>query len=168
MICQPPPISSAVLDKGAQFKDNLIDPLSLFRYHAKKRMKPMESIKRVREWLRQSSYDMKTAEAMFISKRYIYAVFMCHLSIEKMLKGLYAQMRGDVPPKSHNLVFLIEKMKLELPEDIYDFVFMLNGLSVPTRYPDDLQNLLKVYNKAKTRKVLDRAKEVLKWLKAKL
>ena len=131
-------------------------------------MKTMESVKRVREWLRQSSYDMKTAEAMFISKRYIYAVFMCHLSIEKILKGLYTQMLGDVPPKSHNLIFLIEKMKLELPEDIYDFVFMLNGLSVPTRYPDDLQNLLKVYNKAKTRKVLDRAKEVLKWLKAKL
>jgi HEPN domain-containing protein len=146
----------------------LIDPLSLFRYHAKKRMKPMESVKRVREWLRQSSYDMKTAEAMFKSKRYIYAVFMCHLSIEKILKGLYTQMLGDVPPKSHNLIFLVEKLKLELPEDIYDFVFMLNGLSVPTRYPDDLQNLLKVYNKAKTRKVLDRAKEVLKWLKAKL
>lgn len=146
----------------------MIDPLSLFRYHAKKRMKPMESVKRVREWLRQSSYDMKTAEAMFKSKRYIYAVFMCHLSIEKILKGLYTQMLGDVPPKSHNLIFLVEKLKLELPEDIYDFVFMLNGLSVPTRYPDDLQNLLKVYNKAKTRKVLDRAKEVLKWLKAKL
>ena len=128
----------------------------------------MERMKRAQEWLRQSSYDMKTAEAMFKSKRYIYAVFMCHLSIEKILKGLYTQMLGDVPPKSHNLIFLIEKMKLELPEDIYDFVFMLNGLSVPTRYPDDLQNLLKVYNKAKTRKVLDRAKEVLKWLKAKL
>ena len=128
----------------------------------------MERMKRAQEWLRQSSYDMKTAEAMFKSKRYIYAVFMCHLSIEKILKGLYTQMLGDVPPKSHNLIFLIEKMKLELPEDIYDFVFMLNGLSVPTRYPDDLQNLLKVYNKAKTRKVLDRAKEVLKWLKARL
>ena len=128
----------------------------------------MDSMKRAKEWLRQSSYDMKTAEAMFISKRYIYAVFMCPLSIEKVLKGLYTQMLSDVPPKSHNLIFLIEKMKLELPEDIYDFVFMLNGLSVPTRYPDDLQNLLKVYNKAKTRKVLDRAKEVLKWLKAKL
>ena len=36
------------------------------------------------------------------------------------------------------------------------------------RYPDDLQNLLKVYNKAKTRKVLDKGKEVLKWLQAKL
>jgi HEPN domain-containing protein len=125
-------------------------------------------MKRAQEWLRQSSYDMKTAEAMFKSKRYIYAVFMCHLSIEKVLKGLYTQNLEDTPPKSHNLIFLIEKIKLELPEDIYDFVFMLNGMSVPTRYPDDLQNLLKVYNKAKTRKVLDRAKEVLKWLKAKL
>lgn len=128
----------------------------------------MERMKRAQEWLRQSSYDMKTADAMFKSKRYIYAVFMCHLSIEKVLKGLYTQNFEDVPPKSHNLVFLIEKIKLELPEDIHDFVFMLNGLSVPTRYPDDLQKLLKVYNKAKTREVLDRAKEVLKWLKAKL
>lgn len=125
-------------------------------------------MKRAQEWLRQSSYDMKTAEAMFKSKRYIYAVFMCHLSIEKVLKGLYTQNLEDAPPKSHNLIFLIEKIQLELPEDIYDFVFMLNGLSVPTRYPDDLQNLLKVYSKAKTREVLDRAKEVLKWLKAKL
>ncbi|MGE5841540.1 MAG: HEPN domain-containing protein, partial [Deltaproteobacteria bacterium] len=49
----------------------------------------MESMKRAQEWLRQSLYDMKTAEAMFIGKRYIYAVFMCHLSIEKVFKGLY-------------------------------------------------------------------------------
>lgn len=32
---------------------------------------------------------MKTAEAMFNSKRYLYAVFMCHLAIEKALKGIY-------------------------------------------------------------------------------
>jgi HEPN domain-containing protein len=49
---------------------------------------------------------MKTAEAMFKSKRYIYAVFMCHLSIEKVLKGLYAQMLPEVPPKTHNRGFL--------------------------------------------------------------
>jgi len=128
----------------------------------------MGSMKKSQEWLRQSAYDMKTAEAMFNSKRYIYAVFMCHLSIEKALKGLYTQILSEVPPKSHNLIFLIEKIKLGLPENDYDFLFMLNGLSVPTRYPDDLQNLLKVYNKAKTRKVLDKGKEVLKWLQARL
>lgn len=109
---------------------------------------------------------MKTAQAMFNSKRYIYAVFMCHLSIEKALKGLYSQTLDEVPPKTHNLIYLVEKIKLELPEKLYDFVFTLNGLSVPTRYPDDLQKLLKDYNKSKTGKVLDQGRETLKWLKA--
>jgi len=54
------------------------------------------------------------------------------------------------------------------PEDLYDFLFMLNGLSVPTRYPDDLKKLLKDYNKNKTRLVIDKGKEVLKWLKTRL
>lgn len=131
-------------------------------------MEPAEDTKRSQEWLKQAIYDMKTAEAMFNSKRYIYAVFMCHLSIEKVLKGLYTRILTEVPPKSHNLIFLIEKMKLELPENYYDFIFTLNGLSVPTRYPDDLQKLLKEYTKAKTGKVLEQAKEVLRWLRTKL
>ena len=111
---------------------------------------------------------MKTAEAMFSSKRYIYSVFMCHLSIEKALKGIYSQKLEGIPPKTHNLIYLVEKVKLELPDILYDFVFTLNGLSVPTRYPDDLQKLLKDYTKAKTGKILNQGKEVLKWLKTRL
>jgi HEPN domain-containing protein len=127
-----------------------------------------DHLKTAQEWLKQATYDMKTADTMFIGKRYIYAVFMCHLAIEKLLKGLYSQKFNDIPPKTHNLVFLIEKMKLELPEKYQDFVYTLNGLSVPTRYPDDLRKLLKDYTKAKTGKVLNQGKEVLKWLKARL
>jgi len=37
------------------------------------------------EWLKQADYDMDTADAMFTSARYLYAVFMCHLSIEKCI-----------------------------------------------------------------------------------
>jgi hypothetical protein len=74
----------------------------------------------------------------------------------------YAKTLAEVPPKTHNLVFLAEKLKIELPEYHYDFIFMLSGLSIPTRYPDDLQKLLKNYSKGKTGKVLEQAKEVLK------
>lgn len=48
-----------------------------------KRLKPSE------EWFTQAKYDLETAEAMFKTRRYIYTVFMCHLSIEKALKGVY-------------------------------------------------------------------------------
>ena len=43
---------------------------------------------------------------------------------------------------------------------------MLNGLSVPTRYPDDLDKLRKEYKKRRKGKVLEQGKEVLKWLRA--
>ena len=145
-----------------------VDPLPCLRYYQAINMKPSGNTKQPQEWLKQAAYDMKTAEAMFNSKRFIYAVFMCHLSIEKALKGLYTLALNEVPPKTHNLVYLIEKIKLELPGKLYDFIYTLNGLSVPTRYPDDLQKLLKDHNKVKTGKVLDQGKETLKWLKARL
>ena len=51
----------------------------------------MNSFKSHQEWLAQASYDLDTAEAMFKTGRYIYCVFMCHLSIEKALKACYVK-----------------------------------------------------------------------------
>ena len=118
------------------------------------------------EWLTQANYDMDTADYMFRGGRYMYAVFMCHLSLEKALKGRYAEKLGKEPPKTHNLLYLLEKMKLALPEDLFDFISTLNRVSVPTRYPDDLQRILKDYDKKKTKEVLDQSKQVLQWLSA--
>ena len=118
------------------------------------------------EWLTQANYDMDTADYMFRGGRYMYTVFMCHLSLEKALKGLYAEKLGKEPPKTHNLLYLLEKMKLTLPEALFDFISTLNRVSVPTRYPDDLQRILKDYDKKKTKEVLDQSKQVLQWLSA--
>jgi len=118
------------------------------------------------ELLRQADYDMDTADYMFKGGRYMYTVFMCHLSIEKALKGLYAEKLRKEAPKTHNLLYLIERTKLELPKDLYDFVSTLNRVSVPTRYPDNLRRMLKDYDKKRTKEVLDQSKRVLQWLSA--
>jgi len=125
-------------------------------------------VKSPQEWLKQADYDIKTAEIMFDNKRYFYAVFMCHLAIEKALKGIYLDRLKEIPPKTHNLVYLVEKIKLLLPENLYDSVFALNRVSVPTRYPDDIQRMLKDYNEERTKKVIESGKEVLQWLKKQL
>jgi HEPN domain-containing protein len=77
------------------------------------------------EWFKQANYDLDTAEAMFRSRRYIYSVFMCHLCLEKVLKGLLAK-RGDIPPKSHDLAFLLEKIGVDIPEQHAEYLEMLN------------------------------------------
>ncbi len=92
---------------------------------------------------------------------------MCHLSIEKALKGLIIHKNKEAPPKTHNLLYLIEIINLELPEDMYDFVFTLNRVSVLTRYPDNLQRMLNEYNMDKTKEILEKARELLEWLKTK-
>ena len=117
------------------------------------------------EWFKQADYDLKTAEAMLKTKRYIYTVFMCHLSIEKALKGLYAKKFKTNPPKIHNLNYFCEKIKLELNPEHQDFVDKLNTLSVPTRYPYELEKLLKDYKKDVTASVLNQTKELLICLK---
>ena len=119
------------------------------------------------EWFKQADYDMDTAEFMFSGERYFYSVFMCHLSIEKAIKGLYIRKFKDAPPKTHNLLYLLEFIDLDIPEDMYDFVFTLNRVSVLTRYPDNLQKMLEDYNKEKTNEILGKSKELLRWLKEK-
>jgi len=120
------------------------------------------------EWFKQANYDAKTAESLFKTGRFIYTVFMCHLSIEKALKGLYAKKFRKDPPKIHNLNYLCEKIGIKLTKEFQDFIDRLNNLSVPTRYPDELAKLLKDYKKDLTKKVLKQTKDLLLCLKGKI
>ncbi len=74
------------------------------------------------------------------------------LSIEKALKGPYVEKFSKDPPKIHDLVYFVKKIELTLPEEHEDFLNILNELSVPTRYPDELSKLLKEYKKNIKRK----------------
>jgi HEPN domain-containing protein len=97
--------------------------------------------KRSREWLKQADYDIDTAEYMFAGGKFFYAVFMCHLSVEKALKGLYQHCLKETPPKTHNLVYLLKKMNIRPEERVGKFIVRLNEASVATRYPEDIDNL---------------------------
>ena len=120
------------------------------------------------EWFAQAEYDMSNALYMLDGGRYFDAVFMCHLSIEKALKGLYQKVQEVFPPKVHNLVFLIEKIGLELPKDLYDSVFVINRVGILTRYPESLTKLDNDLDIEKTKEIFERNSEALQWLKAQL
>jgi len=121
--------------------------------------------KRAAEWLKQADYDIDTAEFMAKGGRYFYVVFMCHLAIEKALKGLYQQSLEQTPPKTHNLVYLMNKIGLKADQDKAKVIVRLNEANITTRYPDDIDKLKSVYTEEITRKILTEAKEILEWIK---
>jgi len=121
--------------------------------------------KRSREWLKQADYDIDTAEYMFTGGKFFYAVFMCHLSVEKATKGLYQQRLKETPPKTHNLVYLLKKINIRPPEKVGKFIVKLNEASVVTRYPEDIEKLQQQYTKDVTKNILEESKKVLEWIK---
>ena len=126
------------------------------------------AIKPPEEWFKQAQYDYDTAKAMFNAGRYIYTVFMCHLTIEKALKGLHAKNLQKNPPKTHDLNYLCKIIDIKLPDELRKFMDNLNDLSVPTRYPDEIGKLVKEYSKSKTTNILKLTKRLLSWIKENL
>lgn len=117
------------------------------------------------EWLTQADYDYQTAEYMFTGGRYAYTVFMAHLAIEKALKGIYQKKFNTIPPRTHSLIYFVNKSKLSPPEGIGKFLVKLDQASVATRYPEDLVKLQAVYTQEVVKEMLAQAKEAIAWAK---
>jgi len=63
-------------------------------------------------WIDISHYDLETAELMLNGKKYLYVGFMCHQSVEKILKAYYVFIHNSTPIKTHNLRRLAKKSNL--------------------------------------------------------
>ena len=125
----------------------------------------MEQQLKYEEWFFQSDYDLETAQYMLQAERNVYCIFMCHLSLEKALKGLYIKRLNQFPPKLHDLMYFVENLELE-PENIHkDFLIWLTTMSIITRYPEDLKNMIKKYSSEQTKSIYLQTKEIQQWIK---
>lgn len=116
-------------------------------------------------WIALSDYDLETARYMLASGRFLYVIFMCHLALEKMLKAHFTEVTQSIPPKTHDLIYLIRKSGLELPQAQLEFIGKINNASIPTRYPEDLQRTIAQYPESVARDYFKKTEEVLKWLR---
>ena len=116
-------------------------------------------------WIALADYDLETARRMLATRRFLYVVFMCHLALEKMLKAHVTESTQSIPVKTHDLIYLIKKSQLELPQEYLEFVGKINSASIPTRYPEDLQKALKEYPEPIAQDYLEQTTKVPQWLK---
>ena len=122
----------------------------------------------VKNWLESAQYDLETAEHVFNAGKYIYTIFLCHLSLEKILKARVEEIQAKTPPKTHNLRYLVKLGGLEPPEEMLNFLSKLSDVSIPTRYPEDFGELVKSYDKKAAEAYLSHAKEAFEWIKKSL
>ena len=100
---------------------------------------------KVTYWIEMSDYDFDTARAMLETKRYLYVAFMCHQTIEKILKAYWSKVLEEPPLKIHSLSRLAEKSGLgnDMSEEQTDFIDKLEPLNIEARYPSYKERLMK-------------------------
>jgi len=121
-------------------------------------------------WIELSDYDIKTAEAMLHSERYLYVGFMAHQAIEKILKAYFVKMKSKTPPFSHSLSFLAKQSDIyqNFSEKQRNFVDLLEPMNIESRYPTHKEQLMKSLTKKRCVEILENAQELLEWIKMKL
>ena len=126
--------------------------------------------KKAKYWLEMAEYDIKTAEAMLESKRYLYVGFMAHQTIEKIMKAYFVHVKNETAPFSHSLSFLAKQSGLyeKLSEEQMDFIDLLEPMNIEARYPTHKEQLLRSLTNKRCTEILEKTQELYRWIMQKL
>lgn len=119
----------------------------------------------IKYWVDLSNYDIITAKHMFETKRYPYCLFMCHLSIEKILKALIVQRSEEQTPYSHNLVNLAKQTDIKFSDSAKNLLSDLTEFNLEARYPEWQKEFYGKTDKNYTINYFNKSLKLQKWLK---
>ena len=126
----------------------------------------MDKAKQLKYWIEGAESDINSAEILVSNKKYLHGLFFCHLTIEKTLKALWVKEKEDFPPKTHNLIYLIDNLEnVSLDEQQVLFLSVLMKYQLEGRYPEYYP---KTPDIEVIRKYLLNTKDLFECLKAKL
>ena len=120
-----------------------------------------------RLWL-QALEDLETARIMLETRRYYASAFFSHQAAEKALVALFVHVKGEISPKTHNLLELLEHMGIE-DEEIVDAAMELNPEYVVSRYPDAANGVpAQMYNERIAKERFEEARRIVEYCERRL
>ena len=87
----------------------------------------IEKIKNHR--IETANNDFKTMHELFKAKSYHWALFVGHISVEKLLKAIFVKLHKKHAPPIHNLYRLAELCKIELTDAYADWLDTLTSFN---------------------------------------
>lgn len=127
----------------------------------------MDIIEKINYWIELSDEDLITAEIILKSERFLHFGFLCHLSVEKILKAYFWYSKQTEPPYTHSLLVLSSKSSLSglLNDNYKQLLYKLMPLNIEARYPSNKNEIYKLLTKEYCYNLLSETKEFLQWIK---
>ena len=117
-------------------------------------------------WLESSADSFRVMNLLYQNKEYTNALFFGHLTLEKLLKSVYAKRNPDAPqaPLVHNLVKLAVKCDIELDNGKREQFGLINTFCIEARYDDVKKEFYKKCTHEFTTEQIKIIKELRTWL----
>lgn len=119
-------------------------------------------------WIDSSDDNYKSMSNLFNAGEYMWSLFIGHLVIEKLLKAYYIKVVESSVPKTHDLLKLAIRAKLEISEKQKDSLQYITLFNIETRYEEYKRDFYKKFTKQFTAKNIKKIKEIRAWLKEKI
>ncbi|MFH1030647.1 MAG: HEPN domain-containing protein [bacterium] len=116
-------------------------------------------------WHAAGFRDWKTAQSLWELKRYDACLFFCHLTIEKLLKGLVVIKTKEPSPYIHNLEKLAHLAEITLSAETINNLRTITEFNIAGRYDDKKFAFYKKCTKNYSKKYLEISKKIIIWLK---
>lgn len=121
--------------------------------------------KQITYWIEGAKNDLDTAELLVSNDKILHSLFFCHLVIEKAIKACVVKATHEIPPKTHNLIYLTEKANLQLSNEYEIFIGVLMKYQLEGRYPEYQPEIPPI---EVVKEYLIITKSLLKWLENQL
>jgi len=122
----------------------------------------------VKHWIDTSDSDFEAMLTLFRSEIYHWALFMGHISIEKLLKAYYVKENQNHAPFTHNLYRLAELGNLEINEEYAEWLFKITTFNLNARYDDYKKEFYTICTADFTKEWIEKIKILQQWIKQKL
>ncbi len=120
--------------------------------------------RQINYWITSAQHDLSVAETLFQNNKYDWCLFLAHLVLEKIFKALYVKNIGRIAPRIHDLVRLAHLAKVELEEELLEFLDAVNTFNISTRYPDEKLKFYQLCTREFTENNFNQTKEIYKCL----
>ena len=120
--------------------------------------------KQIAHWRAGADEAFAGADTLFRDKRNLYALFFCHLGVEKALKAMVMEKTGKMAPFSHDLVYLARLAGIEVPDKKGKSLTRINSFCMEGRYGEALP---KAPNREMTSIWMEESKNIRQWLEKK-
>ena len=121
--------------------------------------------KQIQYWKQGADSDIETAEILISNKKVLQGLFWCHLCLEKIIKAHVAKATKDIPPYSHDLLYLLRKTDIVINDEDTEFLGLMMKYQLEGRYADYQPY---IPDNKKVNDYLYKTKELLICLKKKL